>query len=69
MLRQPWQGSGSCAAAREYRRTVAAREEREAQTLASLTGWDLETIRTKMGLESAPPAAANASWWQRLWAR
>ena len=69
VLRQPWQGSGSCAAAREYRRTVAAREEREAQTLASLTGWDLETIRTKMGLESAPPAAANASWWQRLWAR
>ena len=59
----------SGAAVREYRRTVAAREEREAQTLASLTGWDLETIRAKMGLESGPPAAANASWWQRLWAR
>ncbi len=67
VLQQPWHGAGSCEEVMQYRRTVAAREEREAQTLASLTGWNLETIRTKMGLDSAPPAAASATWWQRLW--
>jgi hypothetical protein len=51
----------------QYRQTVAVRQEREAQTLASLTGWDLETIRTKMGLDSVPAAAVEANWWDRLW--
>ena len=53
----------------QYRRALAAREEREAQTLASLTGWDLETIRTKMGLDAAPAAVVEDNWWDRLWSR
>jgi hypothetical protein len=70
VLRQPWRGAvESCDQARQYRRTVAAREEREAQTLASLTGWDIETIRTKMGLDSTAPATVEATWWERLWSR
>lgn len=68
VLRQPWQGVGSCDEVMQYRQALAAREEREAQTLASLTGWDLETIRTKMGLDAAP-AAVEANWWDRLWSR
>jgi Na+-translocating ferredoxin:NAD+ oxidoreductase RnfD subunit len=67
VLRQPWQGAGSCEEVMQYRQTVAVRQEREAQTLASLTGWDLETIRTKMGLDSVPAAAVEANWWDRLW--
>ncbi len=67
VLRQPWQGAGSCEEAMQYRQTLAVRQEREAQTLASLTGWDLETIRTKMGLDSVPAAAVEANWWDRLW--
>lgn len=69
VLRQPWRGVGSCSEVMQYRRALAAREEREAQTLASLTGWDLETIRTKMGLDAAPAAVVEDNWWDRLWSQ
>jgi hypothetical protein len=36
--------------------------EREAQTLVSLTGWDLRTIRTKMGLGGTPPEGDEPGW-------
>lgn len=47
ILRHPWTGVASCPAGQEYLRQVAQRQEREAQTLASLTGWDLQQIRTR----------------------
>ena len=58
-----------CAEAARYRQTLVARHEREAQTLASLTGWRLQTIRAKMALDSVPPDDDEPSWWQRLWRR
>ena len=64
VLRQPWEGAGSCAEAARYRHTLVARHEREAQTLASLTGWDLQTVRAKMALDGAPPDGDQPSWWQ-----
>ena len=69
VLRQPWEGAGSCAEAARYRQTLVARHEREAQTLASLTGWDLQTVRAKMELDGAPPDGDGPSWWLRLWRR
>ena len=69
VLRQPWEGAGSCAEAVRYRQTLVTRHEREAQTLASLTGWDLQTVRAKMELDGAPPDGDEPSWWQRLWHR
>ena len=63
VLRQPWEGAGSCAEAVRYRQTLVARHEREAQTLASLTGWDLQTVRAKMELDGAPPDGDEPSWW------
>ena len=56
----------ACDAAAEYRRSVWQRQQEEAQRLASLTGWQLATIRTKMGLGATPPAEP-ATWWQRIW--
>jgi hypothetical protein len=44
---------------------VRDRQEREAQQLASLTGWQLNTIRTKMGIDK--PLPEPAAWWQRIW--
>ncbi len=42
VLRHPWAGSvDACAEAKPYFDAVRRRQEREAQTLASLTGWDL----------------------------
>jgi hypothetical protein len=64
VLRHPWTGDGAaCDAAPRYLDEVAKRQEREAQTLASLTGWDLNGIRARMNIASAP----RTLWWERLW--
>ena len=64
VLRNPWKGDmQACAEARLYFDEVAKRQEREAQTLASLTGWDIARIRARMNLEPLP----HAAWWERLW--
>ena len=64
VLRHPWTGDAStCEAAPRYLDEVAKRQEREAQTLASLTGWDLNEIRARMNIAAAP----RTLWWERLW--
>ena len=64
VLRHPWKGDpNACAEARGYFESVAKRQEKEAQTLASLTDWRIEDIRTRMSLK-APP---KAEWWNGLW--
>lgn len=67
VLRHPWKGEIDCAQARAYQATLEERREREAQTLASLTGWDLREIRDRMNLGERPPERGN--WWERLWNR
>lgn len=52
----------ACPAARDYLLKVAARKEKEAQALASLTGWEVEAIRRKTGL-----ALDDAGYWGRFW--
>jgi hypothetical protein len=66
VLRHPWTGSATCDAAAAYRQSVWERQQEEAQRLASLTGWQLAGIRTKMGLGARPPVEP-AAWWQRIW--
>jgi hypothetical protein len=64
VLRHPWSGdAGSCSAAPAYFEDVARRQEREAATLASLTGWDVNAIRAKMALAPQP----TNRWWDVLW--
>ncbi len=62
--RHAWDGDASCPQVAAYRRTVAERHEREAQTLASLTGWDLPTIRANMQLGPAP---SPVPWYRKIW--
>lgn len=65
IVRHPWKGeAGECSAARDYFRNLRARQDREAETLAGLTGWDLADIRRKMKLGSRPK---SDSWWRKLW--
>jgi hypothetical protein len=66
VLRHAWTGGDTCPAATEYKRTLADRREKEAQTLSSLTGWRVEDIRKQASL-SAPPVVEDAAWWRRLW--
>ncbi len=64
VLRHPWKGDpNACPEARGYLDAVAQRQEKEAQTLASLTNWRIEDIRARMSLK--PPAPRN--WWEGLW--
>ncbi|HEX5716434.1 MAG TPA: DUF2330 domain-containing protein [Thermoanaerobaculia bacterium] len=68
ILRHPWKGDDRCEAAQTYRRELPKRMEREAQTLASLTGWDIQKIRGRMNLKaSGPPAEDDEPWWKAIW--
>jgi len=67
VLRHPWTGDTTCEAAREYRRSLGERLEKEAATLADLTGWDIAEIRRKMKIDAIATAEEQRSWWQRLW--
>jgi hypothetical protein len=65
VLQHPWKGSPeACAAAGNYFKQVRERENREAQTLADLTGWDLGGIMKNVGLTEVP---SQGPWWKGLW--
>ncbi|HEU4685068.1 MAG TPA: DUF2330 domain-containing protein, partial [Nitrospira sp.] len=66
-LRHPWTGADECPAAKAYRRELRERYEREAQTLANLTGWNIVEIRKTMSIGSLPNQDER-KWYQRLWA-
>ena len=64
VLRTPWKGDeNACPSAKAYFDQVRERQEREAQTLASLTAGDLAAIRARMNLAER----ATAKWWEALW--
>ncbi len=73
VLRHPWKGDAQCEAATQYRRDLPGRFDKEAKTLATLTGWGIDGIRDKMkksgeyvdDVETEPKD--NKKWWQRLW--
>lgn len=48
VLRHPYSGDAKCDAATEYRRSLPLRFEKEAATMAHLTGWDIAEIRRRM---------------------
>ena len=64
VLHHPWTGSSDCEAAREYQRTLTQRREHEAENLADLTEWSINTIRRKMNLASAATPAREKRWWE-----
>ena len=66
VLHQPWKGdSNACEEARSYFAQLPARQEREAQTLAGLTGWDIADVRKNM--DFTPTPLPQKVWWQNLW--
>ncbi len=68
VLRHPWSGNDRCEEAREYRRELPRRLDREAQTLANLTGWEINKIRGRMNLSSVSnPTPEEEPWWKRIW--
>lgn len=68
VLRHSWQGDSKCEAADAYRAALPKRFEKEAQTLASLTGWDIDDIREKMGDSGQSfEEPEKDPWWRRIW--
>lgn len=62
VLRHAWQGDpGQCPEAARYFDDLERRREKEAETLASLTGWDIGEIRARIDLKPPRP------WWEDLW--
>jgi hypothetical protein len=65
VVRHAWTLGEHCIGATDYIRALSTRREREAQTLASLTGWNVDAVRRDMGLQSA--SNTPVKWWERLW--
>jgi hypothetical protein len=63
ILRHAFTEAANCEAGRQYQRTLPRRYEQEAQTLARLTGWNIQEIRRKL-----PHLQTNlAPWLLRVW--
>ena len=68
ILNHPWTGDSECEAADTYRAGLPKRFEKEAQTLASLTGWEIGEIREKMNAgDQSFTQPKKVPWWKRLW--
>jgi len=74
VVRNEWGGEAKCENANAYVRSLPARREREARSLADFTGWSVDRVRTRMGVstawlrpgESTTPYS-SAEWWGKLW--
>ena len=71
VIRHPYRNEIECDAKDNYLRQTRERQENEAQTLARLTGWDIEGIRNKINwLETTQTNNNNTKpWWETLWDR
>jgi hypothetical protein len=70
VMRHPFKGEMKCEAGEQYQSQLPGRREVEAQTLASLTGWDVDDIRAEMEIPVQPlpdPDTKPTSWWKDLW--
>ena len=66
VLRHAFTGATTCDTGKEYQRSLRPRFEKEAQTLSSLTGWNITDIRRKMNLSSLPDSV-EVPFWENLW--
>ncbi|MBT8078466.1 MAG: DUF2330 domain-containing protein [Gammaproteobacteria bacterium] len=67
IIRHPFKGESNCDMD-QYQASVRERQEREAQTLASLTGWDIDEIRSKIPfIRYAREDSKQVPWWKTLW--
>jgi hypothetical protein len=69
VLRHAFKGSLQCEEGKQYLAQLDKRHQKEAETLAELTGWDLGTITQKMG-DDAPGKKTGKKedeWYKKLW--
>jgi hypothetical protein len=66
IIRHPFRGETSCDSS-AYRAEVAKRQDAEAQTLANLTGWDIDDIRARIDYLDGELPTPDEPWWKRIW--
>lgn len=67
VIRHPYTGPINCDAS-AYQQETRERQEREAQSLANLTGWDIDDIRARVPfLGDVRPGPDPVPWWKRIW--
>ena len=67
VIRRAWKGDASCDIS-SYQAALRERQEREAQQLANLTGWDIGDIRGKIPFAgNTTPDPVKEPWWKRIW--
>ncbi|MEL6979167.1 MAG: DUF2330 domain-containing protein [Pseudomonadota bacterium] len=72
VTRHPFAGQSECPAREEYLKAKARAHERQAQTLATLTGWDITEIRETMRASGQATTGAGGlegqpEWWREIW--
>ena len=65
VIQHPWKGEPRCDVS-QYQAQVRERQEKEAQQLANMTGWDIEDIRKKIPFPEGGPSVQEP-WWKRIW--
>ncbi len=67
VIRHPWKGEASCDIS-QYQAGVRKRQEREAQELANVTGWNIDDIRARIEFPiGTDDPQINEPWWKRIW--
>ena len=67
VIQHAWKGETSCDLT-QYHASVRDRQEKEAQQLANLTGWDIADIRSKISYAGGVrPEPDEEPWWKRIW--
>ncbi len=71
VMRHPWTGEASCEMAGQYYSGLKKRFEKEAKSLANMTGWDIGMIRRKMEKNgqsfNIKAEIDNTPWWENMW--
>ncbi|MCH7980204.1 MAG: hypothetical protein IID59_01765 [Proteobacteria bacterium] len=66
VVRHAFEGESTCDMS-TYQAQLLERQEREAQQLANLTGWDIDDIRRKISLIAYTKPEQKSPWWSSLW--
>jgi hypothetical protein len=68
VMNHPFKGEIACDAGKKYQQTLRPRLEKEASTLANLTGWSIRDINSKIEFPNIPPKAEpNTPFWNNIW--
>jgi hypothetical protein len=62
ILRHPFTGDLKCDGGQQYKRSLRQRFEQQAQTLAKLTGWQIQDIRKKTNIGQTE----DTPWWRNV---